>query len=169
MNTPTETSPTTNFSSAASSSTAAAEPIKFYRVSQEYGFFSNFSAHPILLKCKHWPTSEHYFQAQKFAGSEFEEKVRLAASAKEAAAIGRDRSLPLRKDWEEVKDNIMFEAVMAKFRQHDDLRAALLATGSALLIEHTEKDSYWADGGDGSGKNMLGIILMRVRSILSSQ
>lgn len=169
MNIPSDTSTTAHLSSAAGSSSAAAEPIKFYRVSQEFGFFSNFSAHPISLKCKLWPTSEHYFQAQKFVGSEFEEQVRLAASPKEAAAIGRDRSLPLRKDWEEVKDNIMFEAVLAKFRQHDDLRAALLATGSALLIEHTEKDSYWGDGGDGSGKNMLGIILMRVRSVLSSQ
>jgi hypothetical protein len=30
-------------------------------------------------------------------------------------------------------------------------------------------DSYWGDGGDGSGKNMLGKILMRVRDELRGQ
>ena len=40
--------------------------INFYSVNDEYGEFSNFAAFPIKLKGKHWPTSEHYFQAQKF-------------------------------------------------------------------------------------------------------
>jgi O-acetyl-ADP-ribose deacetylase (regulator of RNase III) len=39
----------------------------------------------------------------------------------------------------------------------------LLSTGNDYLVEHTKNDSYWADGGDGTGKNMLGIILMEVR------
>jgi predicted NAD-dependent protein-ADP-ribosyltransferase YbiA (DUF1768 family) len=30
----------------------------------------------------------------------------------------------------------------------------------------TENDSYWGDGGDGSGRNMLGQVLMRVREEL---
>ena len=34
------------------------------------------------------------------------------------------------------------------------------------IMEHTEKDAYWGDGGDGSGKNMLGRILMEVRDEL---
>ena len=60
----------------------------------------------------------------------------------------------------------MLEAVRAKFTQHEDLRAILLGTGNAKLVEHTENDSYWGDGGDGSGKNRLGQILMRVRDEL---
>ena len=60
----------------------------------------------------------------------------------------------------------MHEAVLAKFTQHDDLRAALLATGEATIVEHTRKDRYWGDGGDGTGKNVLGQILMRVREEL---
>jgi N-glycosidase YbiA len=60
----------------------------------------------------------------------------------------------------------MRAAVLAKFTQHDDLKEILLGTGDALLIEHTTKDSYWGDGGDGSGKNMLGQILMSVREEL---
>jgi ribA/ribD-fused uncharacterized protein len=83
-----------------------------------------------------------------------------------AARMGRDRTKPLRKDWEAVKDDIMREAVRAKFRQRADLAKILLGTGDAFIVEHTENDSYWGDGGDGSGKNMLGTILMEVRQEL---
>jgi ribA/ribD-fused uncharacterized protein len=80
--------------------------------------------------------------------------------------MGRDRKRPLRRDWESVKDEVMFEAVRAKFTQHEDLKAILLGTGGALLVEHTAHDRYWGDGGDGSGKNRLGQILMQVREEL---
>lgn len=143
------------------------EPIKFYHQNKAYGFFSNFSAHPIRLKGKCWPTSEHYFQAQKFAGTKHEEDVKKAKTPLDAARIGRDRKRPLRKDWESVKVNIMREALFAKFTQHDNLKSKLLATGSAKIIEHTTNDSYWGDGGDGKGKNMLGQLLMDLRSQLS--
>jgi hypothetical protein len=62
----------------------------------------------------------------------------------------------------------MRDAVLAKFTQHPEIGKILLETGDAILIEHTVNDSYWADGGDGSGKNMLGIILMEVRNKLRS-
>lgn len=140
--------------------------IYFYRVSEPFGCFSNFSAHGFEKDGKYWATSEHYFQAMKFVGTEHEEELRLAPTPKEVAKMGRDRSRPLRKDWEEVKDTIMYEALKAKFAAHPELRAILLGTDDAQLVEHTEKDSYWADGGDGTGKNMLGLLLMRLRDEL---
>jgi ribA/ribD-fused uncharacterized protein len=72
----------------------------------------------------------------------------------------------LRADWEAVKDDVMRRALRAKFEQHSKLKSLLLSTGDAELIEHTRNDSYWADGGDGSGKNRLGILLMELRSEL---
>lgn len=53
-----------------------AKIISFYRTSDEYGWFSNFAAYPIELKGLVWPTSEHYFQAQKFANTPSEEEIR---------------------------------------------------------------------------------------------
>ena len=82
-----------------------------------------------------------------------------------AAKVGR-REKPLRKDWESVKDQVMFDAVLAKFTQNPDIARKLLSTGDAYLIEHTKNDFYWADGGDGSGKNRLGEVLMAVRDSL---
>ncbi len=137
--------------------------INFYAVGDNYGCFSNVSPHPIVLKAKTWPTRGHYFQAQKFAGTPDEEEVRQAKSPMIAARMGRRRKRPLRKDWEAVKNRIMHEAVLAKFTQHAELRATLLSSGNATIVEHTEKDRYWGDSGDGSGRNRLGQILMQVR------
>ena len=142
--------------------------IRFYHAGDEYGCFSNFAPYPIEISARTWPTSEHYFQAQKFAGTEHEEAVRSAGSPADAALVGRDRKRPLRSDWETVKDDVMREAVRAKFRQHPEPRTVLLATEDAIIVEHTENDSYWGDGGDGSDRNMLGRILAEVREELRS-
>jgi ribA/ribD-fused uncharacterized protein len=143
--------------------------IRFYRVEDSYGEFSNFAPTPIALKGKTWPTSEHYFQAQKFAGHPDEETIRQAESPAEAARMGRERTRPLRADWETVKESVMHQALYAKFTQHEALKAKLLDTGDALLIEHTKNDTYWADGGDGSGKNRLGVLLMDLREQLRQE
>ncbi len=142
------------------------QPIYFYRVNDPYGEFSNFAPFRIEIDGKSWPASEHFFQAQKFAEQSYREEIRSTVSPMNAARMGRDRKHPIRKDWEAVKDHVMYRAVRAKFEQHAELRALLLSTDDARLIEHTENDRYWADGGDGGGKNMLGVILMRVRKEL---
>ena len=139
------------------------DTIKFYSVSDEHGYLSNFAGYSIRLNGKTWPTSEHYFQAQKFREADHQETIRQAGSPMIAARLGRSRKMPLRRDWEAVKVAIMRKAVQAKFTQHAQLRELLLATGDAKIVEHTERDDYWGDGGDGSGKNMLGQILMQVR------
>lgn len=143
--------------------------IKFYRSGDDHGWMSNFARFPIELDGKDWPTSEHYYQAMKFTDPQLQERVRLASGPGQAALIGRDKDLPLREDWDEVKDNVMRKVVLAKFRQHEELAYELVATGDAILIEHTKNDSYWADGGNGRGKNMLGVILMGVRDQLRTQ
>lgn len=143
--------------------------IEFYKASESHGEFSNFAPFPVDIDGKRWPTTEHYFQAQKVAGTEREEAIRHAPSPMIAARMGRSREYPIRADWERVKDDVMYRAVMAKFTQHPVLTELLLATGDAEIIEHTENDSYWGDGGDGTGRNRLGQVLMRVRRELQPQ
>lgn len=111
-------------------------------------------------------TSEHFFQAQKFVGTEFEEQIRLLTSPMEAANMGRDRSIPLRHDWEEVKNDIMRRAVFEKFKTNIEAKKTLLLTGDEEIIEKTTSDFYWGCGEDGTGINMLGKILMETRDIL---
>jgi N-glycosidase YbiA len=141
------------------------EVINFYRAQDEWGDFSNFDTrHPIKVDGCMWPTTEHYFQAMKFhKHPEVVERVRQCATPGESAKMGRDRSLPLRDDWEGVKDRVMYKAVRAKVDQHPDFRDLLLRTKGAKLVEHTVNDSYWGDGGNSTGQNMLGHILMLIR------
>ena len=143
-------------------------PIYFYSTRGEYGSFSNFSAHGFELDGEYWLTTEHYFQAQKFPGTPQVDLIRQAKTPKDAAKTGRDRSHPLRPDWEQVKDDIMGKAVLRKFETHGDIRETLLATDESI-VENSPIDYYWGCGKDGSGKNMLGQILMEVREILRSR
>lgn len=140
--------------------------IYFYSTRENYGCFSNFSSHSFELDGVYWPTSEHYFQAQKFVGTPHADQIREVKTPKDAARMGRDRQRPLRSDWEQVKDDIMRKAVLCKFTTHQDIREVLLATGDELIVENSPMDYYWGCGKDGSGKNKLGLILMEVREIL---
>lgn len=145
------------------------KPILFYRVSERYGEFSNFSPHPFRLKDRTWPTAEHYFQAQKFPDTPHEEEIRLIKSPMIAARMGRDRKRPLRPRWDLVKEDVMREALYAKFTQNGKLRDLLLSTGDAPLVEHTPRDSYWGDGRDGKGQNRLGHLLVELREKLRQE
>lgn len=142
--------------------------ILFYSQKDEYGQFSNFYPAPIFLRGQTWPTTEHFFQAMKFEGSPYADTIRTASAPGKAASLGRSRAHPLRPDWESIKYDLMKEAVRAKFTQHSDLRRVLLDTGDAELVEHTTADRCWADGGDGTGLNLLGKVLMEVRTELRS-
>jgi ribA/ribD-fused uncharacterized protein len=140
--------------------------IYFYRTQDPFGEFSNFSRHPIKLKEKTWPTTEHYFQAMKYEGTKREEEIRNAGTPMQAAKMGRDRSIPMREDWERVKEDIMKEALIAKFTQYPKLTELILSTGDAPLFEASKIDSYWGTGQDGKGQNRLGVLLMKVREEL---
>jgi ribA/ribD-fused uncharacterized protein len=144
--------------------------IYFYSTKEEpYGCFSNFAAYPFELDGVTWPTTEHYFQAQKFAGTPHVEELRSEPSPMVVARMGRAHSRPLREDWNEVKDDVMRRAVLRKFESNAGIREILLSTGNEELIEKTTDDYYWGCGTDGTGKNMLGKILMEVREQLRAQ
>ena len=91
--------------------------IRFYSTNDDYGYMSNFAAYSFELDGTTWPTSEHYFQAMKFNDTTIQKNIRRLASPMLAARAGRDRKKPLRKDWESVKERIMYDAVLAKFTQ----------------------------------------------------
>ena len=101
--------------------------IEFYEIGERYGECSNFAPFPIVMDGVGWPTSEHDSQAQKFVDTEHQEAIRRVRSPMMAAQRGRSRKRELRADWESVKDDIMREAVLAKFSQHRELRPRNLA------------------------------------------
>src|SRR5262245_40688453 len=131
-------------------------PILFYSHTKgPYVCLSNFSPHPFELDGLTWPTVEHYFQAAKFPGSDHAEAIRLAKTPYLAKRLGRTESIPLRADWEDVRDDVMRRAVRRKFETYADIRTLLLETGDEELIEDAKNDYYWGRGARGTGKNRL--------------
>jgi len=146
--------------------------IYFYKVGAPYGCFSNFSPHSIHLQERDWPTVEHYYQAQKFSGTEDSfliERIRTTTTPEKAAALGRDRSRRVRPDWEQVKFFIMREAVLIKFLTHRDIQVILLATADQAIVEDSPTDYYWGCGVERTGQNKLGKILMSIRHEIRQQ
>ena len=140
--------------------------IKFYSNRERYACLSNFAPYPFELDGRVWPTVEHYFQAQKFPGSPYQEEIRSAAMPTKAKQLGRSRAHPLRADWERVKEEVMRRAVLQKFESRAELREVLLGTGDEELVEAAPRDYYWGCGASGTGRNRLGQILMEVREAL---
>jgi len=169
--------------------------IKFYDSKSPFFEFSNYYSSKIAIDGKEYPSSEHYYQSQKFAlpGASLKsiEYANIIASAK-TANISRELAsqkikggykwrtdlnevIKKYKDitfdpvkWDEVKDNVMRKAVFWKFKQNKKLFDILSSTKTATLIENSTRDSYWGLGKDEKGENKLGKILMETRYILSN-
>jgi diaminohydroxyphosphoribosylaminopyrimidine deaminase/5-amino-6-(5-phosphoribosylamino)uracil reductase len=177
---------------------------EFYKAWDYLGCLSNFSPHPILMPdCamdeaflasvkqeltsssdaavengRLWPSTEHYYQSQKFYGRENDrskaiiEEIARARSPEEAAKLGRtaERDTPelVRSDWSAAKRAVMLAALLRKFSTHECARNELLkaSTLNLSLVESSPNDFYWGRGIDGSGDNMLGQLLMHVREEL---
>ncbi len=143
--------------------------IRFYKEFGEYGYLATYSNYGFFKDGVFWKTSEHYYQAQKFMYSDTKIRIQNAETPKIASTIGRDRKLNLRSDWEEVKQDVMFDAVYYKFKQNKDILQKLLNTGDAKIIEATVKENYWGCGPNNDGQNNYGKILVKVRETLRTE
>lgn len=143
------------------------ETVIFSHLPGPYQGFSNFTLSPFRLEARVWRTVEHYFQAHKFEDENLTERIRRLKRPHDAFRVGNDRRLKLRRDWEDVKVQVMYEALWAKFTQHPRLATLLRSTGRATLIEHSAHDGYWGNACGRRGRNMLGRLLMKVREELN--
>ena len=135
----------------------------------EYAFLSNFYDTPVVYNGITYKNTEAAFQAQKTTS--IPKRLEFANfTASQSKKEGR--KLALRQDWEEVKEQVMYEICLAKFTQNEDLKIKLLSTDGHHLIE----GNYWHDNTWGNctcekcvstqGQNRLGVILMEIRERL---
>ena len=128
-----------------------------------YAFLSNFYHSPVKYRNLIYLNAEAAFQAQKESCEKDKEQYTMMNPA-QAKLVGRNCNL--REDWEEIKEQTMYEIVKAKFTQNEALARLLLATGDAYL----EEGNWWHDTTwgvcNGVSQNKLGKILMRVREEL---
>lgn len=143
--------------------------IKFYRLKDPHGYMGNFYKARHFIYGKWWNTTEASYQAQKTNVESEVLAIQQAEKPMQARNLGQKVSL--RENWDMIKDRIMYECVLAKFLQHSDLRKQLMETGDEELVEDTKStnDMYWGCGTDGTGRNELGKILMRIRQELKGE
>lgn len=164
----------------------APNEIRFYgRNYPAHREFSNFYLVNLQIDGKEWDSVEHYYQAMKTADPDEQEDIRvgyklgttqgLRIGMLKADNLTRDsspgfskkqgRDCQMRENWEDMKEDVMRKALQAKFSR-PDLRAKLLLTGDALLIEASPTDYYWGEGAAKIGKNRLGVLLVELRGKL---
>lgn len=135
-----------------------------------YGALSPLSPHPVTIRHQTYPSLNHYFQSQRFAGSPLEIELKGATSLWELDRLTRkaEEAHYQVADWDSLKPDVMLLGNYFKFKQNPDALAILQQTGSKVVVYHNA-DSFWGDGGDGSGKNLLGVALMATRRRLVSE
>lgn len=163
--------------------------------SDDYYEFTNFwpTEKPLVIDGHPWRTTEHYFQACKFApGSEewinIQQKktVKMTYTEKKTGkwvtkefdlrhpgqvfsyirAIMDAKPVALQytnNQWSNIKDQVMLKALRAKAQQSHGFRQLLSKSDQKPLFETSDKDDYWGTGKHHNGQNRLGALLMQVR------
>lgn len=168
----TKTPPSTRKTS--SKQTDAALEIRFYRANEKpFGVFSNLYRRPIEFEGTTYPTSEHAYQAGKARKPAVREWILNAPTPALAAMAAHGLYVwDVVPDWAKIKFDRMRSVLHAKFDQHADLRDLLLSTGDARLVEagtvNNAVNRLWGEV-DGKGENMLGVMLMELRTAYREQ
>lgn len=127
-------------------------------------YLSNFYTSDMQFNDIDYKCSEAAFQAQKTTDKSIQRKF-SNLSPNIAKSLGR--RVELRKDWEDIKDDVMYNIIKAKFDYNNKLKEKLLDTGNKELYEgNTWGDKYWGvvkEGNELVGKNHLGRLLMKLR------
>lgn len=137
--------------------------MEFYKEFGELGYLANYSNHGFTKNGIFYKTVEHYYQSEKFDNPEIKKRIIDAPTPKEASNIGRDRSNIRKENFKEIKNQVMFDGILEKFRQNRDIVYKLIETRNKKIAEATIDEYYWGIGKDKSGKNVIGDTLVKVR------
>ncbi len=127
-------------------------------------YFSCFSGHMIMYKGIFYPTSEHAYHCQRYADKSIIDEIQKATSAYYARELSQKYKSQQIPDFDSKKVEVMEGIFKAKLDQHEDVKKALIESENKIIIKNHPDDYYWGNGADGSGKNEMGKIWMKLRS-----
>lgn len=121
-----------------------------------------------------------YSKAMVFGDTYHAQKILETNSQAKQKGFGRQVRNYDDKIWSEVRIDVVFEGIMAKFKQNENLKEQLLSTGDLHLVEASPYDQIWGIGMDEDdpdatnpekwdGLNLLGEVLMVVREHLRQE
>ena len=68
-----------------------------------------------------------------------------------------------------MKDHVMLDGALNRFKQHPALANMLLNTNDRHILYINNEDLHWGVGDKGSGQNKFGELLMRIRSMTEDE
>lgn len=141
--------------------------IRFYRANGPHGYLSNLYLCGLDFEGRTFDSAEHAYQFGKPRKIEVAEWLMRAPSASLCAQAAHALfAWQIREDWATYKIERMSAVLRAKFAPRSILADTLLLTSDAVLIEESTMDAFWGIGKKGTGANMLGTLLMEIRSEL---
>lgn len=144
--------------------------------------FSNFYSSSFIVGSIKFNCGEQFIMNAKallFEDSDTAEKIMNETRPMIIKSLGRKVKNFDKKVWAEKRENITYIGLLAKFKQNERLRTALLSTENKDLVEASPTDTTWGIGMSENhpdvenknlwGKNILGNILMKVRNHISAE
>lgn len=154
--------------------------ICFHNPDEENGFLSNWYLSPFIMSGIGFSSVEQYMMYQKavcFNDLAIASKIMKTDDVAVIKSLGRAVSGYDDIVWSGIRENIVYDGLLAKFTQNNNLREQLLETGDCVLAECAVKDLIWGiglsmkdpdrfDTEKWRGRNLLGHLLMKVREQL---
>ena len=157
--------------------------ICFHNPNEDNAYLSNWFYASFTVKGVTYSSMEQYMMHRKaltFHDGETAGKIMATSNFGEIKALGRQVRNYDDRIWNGIRQIVVYEGLLEKFRQNPVLKEQLLATGDAMLAECAAGDRIWATGltmwdenrmntEKWRGQNLLGFALMQVRQKLSEE
>lgn len=154
--------------------------ICFHNPDEENGYLSNWYPSLFTIDKKTFSSVEQFMMYRKaicFGDEVAATNIFSTDDASQIKALGREVSNYDEHIWNGIRQIVVYEGLLAKFLQNEDLKDKLKSTGEAILAECAVKDLIWGvglsmtdpdrfDKTKWKGKNLLGYTLMMVRERL---
>lgn len=152
----------------------------FHNPDEENGYLSNWYPSAFTVDGIAFSSMEQYMMYRKaicFQDEAVAAEILATDDVAEIKALGRKVSNYDENIWNGVRQIVVYEGLLAKFSQNENLKEKLKATGNAILAECAVKDRIWGiglsmkdpnrlDKSKWNGQNLLGYALMMVRERL---
>ena len=154
--------------------------ICFHNPDEDNGYLSNWYLSHFMVDDIAFSSMEQFMMYRKaicFGDEAVAARILSTSDVTEIKSLGRHVSNYDESMWNGIRQIVVYEGLLAKFTQNEELKEKLKATGNAILAECAVKDRIWGIGlsmkdpdrlnkTKWNGQSLLGYALMMVREHL---
>ena len=152
----------------------------FHKPEEPNGYLSNWYLADFVIGGIKYSSMEQYMMYQKailFKDDDIAEQILCTKDVAKIKQLGRSVKNYNDTYWNGIRQVIVYQGLLEKFRQNKELKERLIGTDDTILAECAVNDKVWGIGlsmkdnrrfkiDEWQGKNLLGFTLMAVRDKL---